>query len=231
MVSVCLYLESDLIIPENVFAAKQQENKRGAMRAPSEIDRIVIVRLVRAAVTCEAEQAGVHARLTSFLVFLAELDNLASFSDGFNCEAEALQFLHQYAEAGRDTGFFNRLALDDGFIGFHAALNIVGLDGKHFLQGVGCAIGFQCPHFHFTEALTTKLCLTTQRLLGNKAVWASRTGMNLVLDEVCQLEHVHQTDCDRAIKGFTCAAIEQFLLAIDRNRMACFKHSTIRVSK
>ena len=49
-------------------------------------------------------------------------------------------------------------------------IHVVGLNRQHFLQGVGRAVRLKCPHFHLTEALTTKLRLTAQRLLGNKAV-------------------------------------------------------------
>ena len=69
---------------------------------------------------------------------------------------------------GSSIGF----ALDDCLIRFYPTLDIIRFDGQHFLQGISCAVCFQRPHFHLAKALTTKLSLTTQRLLGNQAVWA-----------------------------------------------------------
>jgi hypothetical protein len=95
------------------------------------------------------------------------------------------------------------------------------------LQRVGRAVSFQRPHFHFTEALTTELCLTTQRLLGNEAVRASRTGMDFVFDQMRQLEHMDQSDGHRAIKRFTSAAIIQRVLTIDWQWLAGIEHYLI----
>ena len=47
--------------------------------------------------------------------------------------------------------------------------HVVGLDGEHFLQGVGGAVGFERPDLHFAEALAAELRLAAQRLLGDQA--------------------------------------------------------------
>ncbi len=67
-------------------------------------------------------------------------------------------------------------------------LHVVGLDGQHFLQDVGGAVGFQRPHFHLTEALATELGLAAQRLLGDQRVRAGGAGVHLVVDQVVQLQ-------------------------------------------
>ena len=67
-----------------------------------------------------AEEA--HAWLARPLVFLAEIDGLALAIDRLHRQAQALQFLHQDAEAGRDAGLFNGFALDDRLVGLDAAL-------------------------------------------------------------------------------------------------------------
>ena len=65
------------------------------------------------------------------------------------------------------------IAVHDVFIHLSTACNVIGFDGKHFLQGVSGTICLQRPDFQLTKSLTTKLCLTTQRLLSNQAVGAS----------------------------------------------------------
>ena len=48
--------------------------------------------------------------------------------------------------------------------------NIIRLDRKNFLKNMCSTESFQCPNFHLPKTLTTKLSLTTQRLLSNKRV-------------------------------------------------------------
>ena len=60
------------------------------------------------------------------------------------------------------------VAIHDVFVHLGTAVNVIRLNGEHFLQGISRAVCFQCPHFHLTEALTTELRFTTQRLLSNK---------------------------------------------------------------
>ena len=45
--------------------------------------------------------------------------------------------------------------------------DIIGFKCQQFLQYVGGPVSFQCPNFHLTKTLSTKLCLTTKRLLGH----------------------------------------------------------------
>src|SRR5690606_19011594 len=90
-----------------------------------------------------------------------------------------------------------------------AALNVVGLNRQKLLQRIGCAVSFQSPHFHLTEALTTKLRLTTQRLLGNQRVRADGAGVHLVVNQVSELEHVHNTDGNQAVKRLTSCTVKQ----------------------
>ena len=93
------------------------------------------------------------------------------------------------------------LALDDVLVDLGTAIDVIGLDGEHFLQHVRRAVGFQCPHFHFTETLTTELSLTTQRLLRDERVRADRARMDLVVDKMMQLQDVDVADCDFAIEA------------------------------
>jgi hypothetical protein len=140
-----------------------------------------------------------------------------------------LQLLDQHAEAGRDTWLLDGFTLDDGLVGLDAALNVVGLDGEHFLERMRRAVGFERPHFHLAEALSAELRLATERLLRDQAVGASRAGMNLVLDEVGQLEHVNHAHRNRAIKRFAGFAVVQDLFAVDRNRLALAQKNTVGV--
>ncbi len=55
--------------------------------------------------------------------------------------------------------------------------------------------------------------LATQRLLGNERVGADRTGVDLVVDKVVQLQHVLVADRDLTIERFTRAAVVDAHLA------------------
>ena len=75
------------------------------------------------------------------------------------------------------------VSVDNVFVHLRAARDVIRLHGQHFLQGVCSAIGFQRPHFHFTEALAAELSLTAQRLLGNETVRTGRTRVHLVIHQ------------------------------------------------
>src|SRR3954468_9570797 len=66
-------------------------------------------------------------------------------------DTERSDFLPQHVERLRHAGIDRVLALDDGLVHLGAALYVVGLDGEHFLQRVGSAVGFERPHFHLAE--------------------------------------------------------------------------------
>ena len=84
--------------------------------------------------------------------------------------------------------------MDDGVVHLRTALHVVGLDGEEFLQRVSGTVSFHSPHFHFTEALATELARTAERLLRHEGVATDRTGVDLVVDQVAELEVVHVTD-------------------------------------
>ena len=83
-------------------------------------------------------------------------------------------------------------------VDFGPAGNVVRLDCQHFLQGVGRAVSFQSPDFHFPETLTTELRFTAQRLLRDKAVRPGGTRVDFVVHKVVQFQQVLDADCDRA---------------------------------
>ena len=124
-------------------------------------------------------------------------------------ETQRLHLFHQNLEALRDSWLLDVLALDDRLIDLHAAKDVVGLDGQELLQSVGGAVGLESPHLHLTEALSTELSLTTERLLGDHRVRACRASVNLVVDQVVQLQDVHVSHGDGHRVGLTGATIEQ----------------------
>jgi len=91
-----------------------------------------------------------------------------TFGAESDIEAETLDFLHQNVERLRRPRLQTVVTLNERFVDTRAACNIVGLDGEQLLQRVGGTISFQRPDLHLTETLATILCLTTERLLGNK---------------------------------------------------------------
>src|SRR4051794_28767581 len=108
-------------------------------------------------------------------VFLSvlQLDLRAVLAQHLDVEAERLHFLDQNLERFGDTRVGDVLALDDGLVDLDATRHVIGLDGEELLEGVGGAVRLHGPDLHLTEALTTELRLTTQRLLRDHRV---RTG-------------------------------------------------------
>ena len=76
-------------------------------------------------------------------------------------------------------------------------------------------LGLTCDpaNFHLAEALAAELGLAAQRLLGNQAVRASRTGVDLVVDHVAELEDVGRTHGNGLAELLAGAAVEQTGLA------------------
>src|SRR5699024_3170372 len=143
----------------------------------------------------------------------AHLDLASVGRQDFDVEAQGLHLLDEDLERFGDSRFGQVLTLDDGFVDLHTARDVIGLDRQKLLQGVGGAVGLEGPDFHLTEALTTELRLTTERLLGDHRVRSGRTRVALVVDEVVELEHVHVADRDRVREGLTGATVEQLGLA------------------
>jgi len=134
---------------------------------------------------------------------------LAVCRENLDVETQGLHLFHQHLEALGNTGLLDVFTLDDGFVDLHAAKNVIGLDGQQFLQRVGRAIGLQCPHFHFTKALATKLCFTTERLLRDHRVRTRGACVDLVIDEVVELQDVHVAHRHGCREGFARATIEE----------------------
>src|SRR5690606_14874553 len=103
-------------------------------------------------------------------------------------ESESPQFLNKHVERFRNTSSGAGLSLHYAFVDLRAAIHIVRLDCKKFLECVCGTVCLERPNFHFPETLATKLGLTTERLLGNEAVGTSGSGVHLVVDKVVQLE-------------------------------------------
>src|SRR5215469_15169919 len=107
--------------------------------------------------------AQLFRRAEDVLVRVAHLDGGTVARQHLHVEAQRLHLLDQHLEALRDAWFRDVLALDDRLVHLHAAEHVVGLDREQFLQGIGGAVGLQCPHLHLTEPLTTELRLAAKR--------------------------------------------------------------------
>ena len=82
----------------------------------------------------------------------------------FHVQAKAADFFDDNVKALWHAGLKVVLTLHDAFIDLGPTRDVIRLHRQHFLQGVGGAVSFQSPDLHLTEALTTELRLTTQRL-------------------------------------------------------------------
>ena len=89
------------------------------------------------------------------------------------------------------------------------------LDGEELLQRVGGAVGLHRPHFHLAEALAAELRLAAERLLGDERVRPDRARVDLVVDQVVELEHVHHAHRDVVVERLAGAAVEEHRLAVE----------------
>ncbi len=105
-------------------------------------------------------------------------------------ETQRAHFLDQHVEALGNASLERIVATHDRFVHLGATGHVIRFDRQHFLQGVGGAVSFECPDLHLTEALATELRLAAQRLLRDEAVWTDRAGVDLVVHQVVQLQHV-----------------------------------------
>ena len=126
-----------------------------------------------------------------------------------------MNFANHNVEGLGDTRLRRVLAVDDGVVHHGTSRDIVGLDGEEFLQRVSGTVSFHGPHFHFTEALATELALTAERLLRHEGVATDRTGVDLVVHQVAELEVVHVTDGHRVQEGFAGTAVIELGLTDD----------------
>src|SRR6266849_7386269 len=128
-------------------------------------------------------------------------------------EAKRAQLLDEDVERFGNARLEIVVAADDRLVDLGAAGDVVRLDGQHLLQGVGRAISFERPHLHLAETLTAELRLAAQRLLGDQAVRPDRAGVDLVVDEMMELQHIDVADRHLAIEGLAGAPVDQGHLA------------------
>ena len=92
-------------------------------------------------------------------------------------------------------------------------MHVVALDGEELLQRVGRAVGFHRPDLHLAETLPAELRLAAEGLLRDQRVGPDRARVDLVVDQVVELEHVHDAHGDVLIEGVAGAAVEEDRLA------------------
>ena len=107
--------------------------------------------------------------------------------------------------------------LDHRVVDLRTAFHVVALDGEEFLQHECCAVRFERPHFHLTEALAAGAGLAAERLLGDEAVWTRRTSVNLVVDEVVELQDVHEANRGALMERLASATVVELDLAVRRH--------------
>ena len=59
---------------------------------------------------------------------------------------------------------------------------------------MGGAVGLERPDLHLPKTLAAELSFSTQRLLRDERIGAGRPGMDLVLHQVDELQHVDVAD-------------------------------------
>src|SRR2546421_2847829 len=149
-------------------------------------------------------------------VLFTQYDLALVLAQDLDPERKPLQLLDQHAERLRDAGLERVVALDDRLVSLDAADDVVRLHGQDLLQDVRGAVSLERPHLHLAEPLAAELRLAAQRLLGDQAVWARGPGMDLVLDQVGELEHVDLAHRHGLVELVTRAAVAQPDLAVQR---------------
>src|SRR5882672_9374453 len=128
-------------------------------------------------------------------------------------QAERLQLADEDVERLGHAGLDTRFALDDGLVNLRATIDVVRLRREQLLQDMRRAVSFQCPDFHFAEALPAELRFAAERLLRDERVRPDGARVNLVVDEMRELEHIDVTDGDRLVELVSAHAVEEVDLA------------------
>src|SRR6184192_2975593 len=155
----------------------------------------------------DASEMRMALKFRGFLGFSKRL-NKSSIIGSISCrpvfgeldvEREALELLHHDVEGLGQPGLEDVLAFDDRLVHAGATRHIVRLDGEHLLQRVGRAVRLEGPDLHLPEPLAAELCLTAERLLRDQRVRTGRARVDLVVDQMVELHHVH--DAHRHLVG------------------------------
>ncbi len=129
---------------------------------------------------------------------------------------QGLHFLDKHVEGFRHACIQGVVSLHDAFIDASTSLYIIRFNRQDFLQSVSGAISFQCPDFHFSEALSTVLSFTAQRLLSYQRIGSHSTSMNLISHQVVQFHHIDVTNDHFLIELLTGSTINQMSLSMLR---------------
>src|SRR4051794_27439159 len=163
----------------------------------------------------EVDPAEIGEQVTRGVV-LGQRDLLVVLIEDLRVEPEAPQLLDEDLEGLRDARGVDLLALHDRLVGLDAPEDVVRLHGQQLLEDVRGPVGLERPHLHLAESLAAELRLATQRLLRDEAVRTGRPGVDLVLDEVVELQHVDLADGDGPVEQLAGAAVAQLDLAVLR---------------
>ncbi len=115
--------------------------------------------------------------------------------------------LREHLERDRRAGLEDVQALHHRLVDLRAAVDVVRLDGQQLLEDGRGAVRLERPHLHLAEALAAEARLAAERLLRDQAVGTGRARVHLLVDEVVQLQHVHDADGDLLLEGLAGAAV------------------------
>ena len=76
--------------------------------------------------------------------------------------------MQEHIERLRDTWGWHSIALDDSLVCLATAYSIVRLNRQDFLEDMRSTECLKCPNLHLSETLSTELCFTAERLLGDE---------------------------------------------------------------
>ena len=109
-------------------------------------------------------------------------------------QTQGLHLLDEHLEGLGDDGLGMFSPLTIALVDLDAAGVSSDLMVSISCRRVGGAVGLERPDLHLAEALAAELGLAAERLLGDHRVRAGRTGVDLVVDQVGELQDVHVAD-------------------------------------
>src|SRR4051812_47087430 len=124
-------------------------------------------------------------------------------------QTEGLQLLDEHVERLGQSRLEGVLSLDDRLVHAGPADHVVGLHRQKLLQRVGGAISLHRPDFHLSQALAAELGLAAEGLLGDQRVGPDAAGVDLLVDQVVELEHVHDAHRHVLVERLAGAAVEE----------------------
>ena len=134
-----------------------------------------------------------------------------------NSSTSRVRLCSSFTRTLNDSGRFGSKAvvpLYDGLVDSGPSTDIIGFHCQKFLKCIGRAVSFHRPYLHLSETLSSELGFSSQRLLCYERVGTCRAGVDLVINEMVELQHVHHADGNILIELLPRPPVKQLNLTV-----------------